>query len=248
MTASPSRHLQKRKSAPRARTPRATPPPNANRSATSGAISTYGTVITRRQQTVERIIEGTINALCEQGFGGLTTRKIAASASVPLATLHYHFKNKDTLLLAVLDTLTSRVATTLRNNVKPSRNLTECIDNVLDAGWRAVIENRPLQLVQYELTLYALRTRGVEWLAKRQYLDYIRAHEVIFAAHAPSTPAVRAFINQLARFVMAGIDGVILQELVDSSDARSRAAIGMLAEAAKDLVASRRKVLTVPRT
>ena len=247
MTASPSRRRQKRKSV-RVRALRTTQATNTDRIATGGAVSSYGTVATRRRQTIERIIEGAINALCQQGFGGLTTRRIAASADVPLATLHYHFKNKDTLLLAVLDTLTSRVAATLRNNVKPSRNLPECIDNVLDAGWRAVLENRPLQLVQYELTLYALRTRGLEWLAKRQYLDYIRAHEVIFAAHAPSTAAARAFINHLARFVMAGIDGVILQELVDSSDARSRAAIGLLAEAAKALVSAHRKELTVPRT
>ncbi len=215
------------------------------RAATGRAAARASVIIgSPREGTVGRIIDGTIDALCAQGFRGLTTRKIATAAGVQLATLHYHFKNKDELLLSVLDTITARVAAALREDVPPSRDLKESIDNVLDAGWRFVLSSRQLQIVQCELAIYALRTRGVEWLARRQYRDYIKAHELVFSAHAPNTPRARAFIHELARLVMAGIDGIILQELVESDPKRSERSIRLLAESAKALVDARKKDLS----
>jgi AcrR family transcriptional regulator len=48
------------------------------------------------------IIEAARTRLLRDGHGGISTRKVAETAGVPLSQLHYHFGSKQGLLLAVL--------------------------------------------------------------------------------------------------------------------------------------------------
>ena len=92
-----------------------------------------------------------------------------------LATLHYHFDSKSALILAVLEALIDEMTLALRQEVKSSNGLDDCIEQVLKASWRWVMRTRTLQVVQCELTLYALR-EGAQWLADRQYDAYVRVY------------------------------------------------------------------------
>jgi AcrR family transcriptional regulator len=53
--------------------------------------------------TRSRIIEATRRRLLADGFLGLSTRKVAEEAEVPLSQLHYHFGSKGGLVLALLE-------------------------------------------------------------------------------------------------------------------------------------------------
>lgn len=192
----------------------------------------------KARETRERLIEGALLALCEDGVIGATTRKIADKADVRLGTLHYHFETKDALLLAVLDTLGARLAQTLRRGVAGSRDLDECIERALLTDWAFAEDNMAIQIVQYELTLYALRTEGAPWMARRQYRDYVRAHVDIFGVHAPSGRTAADSVERLSQLVMAGIDGIILQELADPDTARSRMAVRGLIDSMQALARS----------
>lgn len=183
----------------------------------------------KARETRVRLIEGALLALCDEGVTGITTRKIADKANVHLGTLHYHFESKDALLMAVLDTLGARLAQKLRLGAAGSRDLDECIERVLETDWIVAEQNLAIQIVQYELTLYALRAQGAAWMAKRQYDDYIKAHDDVFASHAPD--GTEEAVRRLSQAVMAGIDGIILQELASPDLPRSRAAV-------RDLIAT----------
>lgn len=50
-----------------------------------------------------QIIEAARHRLLADGYAGLSTRKVAAEAGVPLSQLHYHFGSKGGLILAVLE-------------------------------------------------------------------------------------------------------------------------------------------------
>ncbi|MBO3751782.1 TetR/AcrR family transcriptional regulator [Streptosporangiaceae bacterium NEAU-GS5] len=52
--------------------------------------------------TMERILEAARECLLTDGFSGLSTRKVATVADVPLSQIHYHFGGKHGLVLAVL--------------------------------------------------------------------------------------------------------------------------------------------------
>jgi AcrR family transcriptional regulator len=183
---------------------------------------------TKSEQTRARVIEGAIRALCTTGVIGTTTRKIATESGVPLATLHYHFDSKSALLLAVLEALIDEMTRGLRAEVKRSSNLEECIDQVLRAAWRMVTRTKVLQIVQYELTLYALR-EGAQWLAKRQYDAYVELYREYLLEVAKETNELSAVdCGAVARFMLAGVDGLILQELARPNQSRSKQGIEAL--------------------
>jgi AcrR family transcriptional regulator len=49
------------------------------------------------------ILDAARNRLLTDGYGGLSTRKVADEAGVPLSQLHYHYGSKQGLILALLE-------------------------------------------------------------------------------------------------------------------------------------------------
>jgi AcrR family transcriptional regulator len=188
---------------------------------------------TKSDKTRAQIIEGAQRALSQTGVMGTTTRKIAAEAGVRLSTLHYHFDSKSALLVAVLEAVIDEATQTLRQQIKNSTSLDDCIERLLHAAWRSVTQARTMQIVQYELTLYALR-EGAEWLAEQQYESYIRLYrDHLMTAPIESERLSPSACTALARFMLAGVDGLILQELAKSNTARSKRGIDALIASAQ---------------
>jgi AcrR family transcriptional regulator len=52
--------------------------------------------------TKAQILAAAKSALLESGYAGLSTRRVAEAASVPLSQIHYHFGSRQNLVLAVL--------------------------------------------------------------------------------------------------------------------------------------------------
>lgn len=53
-------------------------------------------------ETPTRIADAARACLLDEGYANLSTRRVAERAGVPLSQIHYHFKGKQGLLLAVL--------------------------------------------------------------------------------------------------------------------------------------------------
>ena len=60
-------------------------------------------VAVRATDTRTLILDAARSRLLADGYGGLSTRKVAEQAGVPLSQLHYHFGSKQGLILALLD-------------------------------------------------------------------------------------------------------------------------------------------------
>ena len=57
----------------------------------------------RSEATRANILDAARERLLADGFAGLSTRKVAESAGVPLSQLHYHFGSKQQLILELLE-------------------------------------------------------------------------------------------------------------------------------------------------
>ncbi|UAC00612.1 TetR/AcrR family transcriptional regulator [Dactylosporangium vinaceum] len=53
--------------------------------------------------TAQRIIEAARACLLTDGYAALSTRRVADRAGVPLSQIHYHFRGKQGVILALLD-------------------------------------------------------------------------------------------------------------------------------------------------
>ncbi|MBO3762133.1 TetR/AcrR family transcriptional regulator [Ciceribacter sp. L1K22] len=182
-------------------------------------------------ETRARIIRGAREVLESGGIEALTTRKIAASANVRLATLHYYFDSKEAILLAVLDEMIADMRS--RYHTAPLVGTPEeRIASLLRLIWYYIGETKDRQLAQIELTLYALRTKGSEWLAERQYAAYIDFYSQFILDDPRMSEEDRMRISRaVARFMLIGIDGLILQNFALHDEAIARESVEVLVEA-----------------
>ncbi len=179
------------------------------------------------------IIAATVRVLTRDGLSETTTRKIAAEAGVNQAMIGYYFGGKDELLLAALQEMmrltTDIVRATMRERVAPDIALASAII----AFWDHVERNYDLQVMQYELTLYALRQPDSAWLAREQYAGYT-ALVAKLAREAYETAQNQCAVpyDDLARFIIGGLDGLILQYVSDRDETRARRGLQHLIQAA----------------
>ncbi len=175
------------------------------------------------------ILAAAIRVLAREGVAETTTRMIAAEARVNQATLRYYFGSKDDLLLAVLQEMMRRTqevvaaAAPLTPALAAPGGLRAAIAESITAFWAHVEAEPELQQMQQELTHYALRHPESACLSREQYGGYTAVVETIFreafalAGQTSATP-----FDALARFVIAGIDGLILQYLSDRDTVRAQ--------------------------
>lgn len=170
--------------------------------------------------------------LARDGVARTSLRAVAAEAGVPLGTLQYAFSSKEKLLRAVIEDVVAEIAEVLRSSAVVDQGLAQAIRQGLEGFWTALVEdNIGLQLLQYDLTTYALRTAGQERLARWQYeryADVVAAWCQEAAHHAGERCAVP--FDRLARLLVAGVDGLILQHACDPDPKRSREDLAAMAE------------------
>ncbi|WP_431903205.1 TetR/AcrR family transcriptional regulator [Amycolatopsis thermoflava] len=187
----------------------------------------------RRQQ----FIAAARTALATHGVTRTSLRVVAAEAGVPLATMQYVFPSKQKLLRAVIENVVDEIAHVLADSAATDQGLANAIRQGLDTFWGRLVRNgRELQLLQYELTMYALRTPGHEDLARLQYERYaaVVADWCRHAAEQAGETTAVSF-DHLARMIVAGVDGLILQYVCDPDEARAREGLATLAEMAQAL-------------
>ncbi len=185
--------------------------------------------------TRARIVAGALKALERNGIGDTTTRRIADEAGVRLATLHYHFDSKEAVLLAVLEVLIAELTATLHDTLDARSDPPTRIAHLVRTAWAYAEATRERQVVQYELTLYALRTKGGAWLAERQYRAYVAAYRAQLW-NGPGRGLDEREADVLARFILAGIDGLILQRLSGALRERAEGQVEALIAGAQALI------------
>ena len=63
----------------------------------------------RKTETAVTLLEAAKKVLRLKGFSGLSTRDVAAAASVPLSQIHYHFRSKQGMVLALFEYLNAQL-------------------------------------------------------------------------------------------------------------------------------------------
>jgi AcrR family transcriptional regulator len=75
--------------------------------------------------TRDRILAAAVDLFSERSFDGATTREIAASAGVTQPLLHYHFRSKEELWQAAVDSLFEQLNRTLDERTAGLRGVDE---------------------------------------------------------------------------------------------------------------------------
>lgn len=183
------------------------------------------------EERQQQLIEAAVRVLSRDGLAATTTRKIAAEAGVNISTLHYYFGSKDDLLVAVIEAVIDGITGTLQD-IQTDRGLRIAMETSISAFWAHVMATPELQIMQYELVMYAVRDPQIAWLAKKQYEGYCEVAESVVRKTCEDSQVTIALASQeLARFMVAGLDGLILQYLADRDPARAERNLKTLIDA-----------------
>jgi AcrR family transcriptional regulator len=189
-------------------------------SSTTVDITDRRTVEERRTQLVDAAVE----VLAAEGLERATTRRITDHAGLALGAFHYAFRSKRDLIEAVMGRVIDSTESALRSALdalEPAlaagASADEALGRAIETFWRGVEASPQLQLAQRELTVHALRDPALRPVAQQQYDRYARAVELLLE-RVPGVPSGQARAD-LARFLVATLDGLALHRLVDEDPA-----------------------------
>src|SRR5258708_20785019 len=124
-----------------------------------------------RQRRRQELVRATFEMIAKNGFEGLRTRDIADLVGVNIATLHYYFPTKESLIRAVLDQAMIRFRSTLTPHGSPADQLR----NHLRAVRKLLIEEPELKAVMAELALRSGRDRSIAGIMAQMYDSWHKA-------------------------------------------------------------------------
>jgi AcrR family transcriptional regulator len=156
-------------------------------------------------ERTEQLVEATIAVMRRAGTAGVTTRAVAAEAGAPLASIHYTFGSLDDLVVAAFERLIGEVGGRISEGLDVAAGYGPCIVEVMGRVAALLGDER------YGVLLHDLNPTGdrrVEALEERYYR---LAHDLVDAIAAARRREPVIARQQLARLIMAAIDGVVLQ-------------------------------------
>jgi AcrR family transcriptional regulator len=192
---------------------------------TNGGGRTETTERRSAEERREQLLDAAVEVIAEQGLSRATTRAITDRAGLALGAFHYVFSSKDELLEAVIHRVVRDIDATMAETAAAATPeaaeaslageplIVEQLRGFLRRAWPYFERSRSLQLAQYELTLHALREPAKHHLAVQQYQLFVGT--VAGMLRGLTEVLDDDASDELARFVVATVDGLLLQWLVE---------------------------------
>jgi AcrR family transcriptional regulator len=163
-----------------------------------------------REDRRSALVLAAYNQIAERGFEGLRTREVAAGVGVNIATLHYYFPTKETLIRAVLEHAMGRFRTTLA----PHGAHADQIRDHLRAVRRLAQVEPQLGIVIGELSLRSARDPAIARIMRETNDAWHRTVRGLLR-NAAREEAIRPELDsdETAALVVASLTGMFLPTL-----------------------------------
>lgn len=114
-------------------------------------------------QRRERIIEAARELITQEGVDGVSHRKVAAKAGVPLGSMTYHFEGRDELIFEVFTRFANQISTRFYTVMQQAGSREEAVQIVANLITQDVLEDADELVLTHEL--YALAARDPKYRA-----------------------------------------------------------------------------------
>jgi AcrR family transcriptional regulator len=159
----------------------------------------------------QAIVEAARACIAEEGLSGATFERIAARAGVSRGLVHYHFRSKDRLLLAVCRETCHHQTTALGEALSGSDDRATMAERIRELLMQFVEAPTGFRLLS-ELWTLAGRDRAVRTEVGRLYADQRSAlADAIRTGASGGRSALRAEPEAIATTILAVADGLSLQ-------------------------------------
>jgi AcrR family transcriptional regulator len=168
---------------------------------------------------------------------------------VAQATVHYTFGTKEDLYRAVMEQLTHDLIAQVGRSAPADAGFEETVAALAAALWRTVREQPTTHQLLTELSMFALRTPRLQEALEGHYREVtaVTTKLVTEAAertgHRLAQPA-----ETLARFFLAGFDGLSVQHLSLPDEEAELTCLQALVSAVVALAGGRMELVTLPKS
>lgn len=183
----------------------------------------------------EQIIGAALTVMISNGVYNATTRRIAEAAGVNVATLHYHFHDKEEIIFSAMEELASSYRNTLSAHFTRPQDLHDRIHDLLWFIWGEIEKAPGEQLVLQEMTLYVLRVSHAEHLAAQKEREIRSLYSASLRDCRDVGPGDEPRIEELTEFIYACFVGILNQWLATRDRTSLVRTTGNLIEAAQSL-------------
>jgi AcrR family transcriptional regulator len=185
----------------------------------------------------EQIVDAALKVMISEGVYHATTRKIAEAAGVNVATLHYHFHDKEEILFKVMEVLVANYRATLAKQFAAPQTLHDRIADLLRFIWSEIEKAPGEQLALQEMTLYVLRHPHAEHMAREKDHEFLLLYADWLRAATDVRPEDEAQIMELANFIYTSFVGMLNQWLAVRDAGLFAQAMDNLIRAGQELAA-----------
>jgi AcrR family transcriptional regulator len=161
-----------------------------------------------------QLIKAAIDLMTREGVAAGSTRAIAAELGVAQATVHYTFGTKEDLYRAVMEQLTEDLVAQVERAAPTDATFEETVVTLAEALWHTVLREPASHQLLTELTMFALRTPRLKEALHSHYsgIAAVTAKLISETAERTGHPLAQP-AETIARFFLAGFDGLTMQHL-----------------------------------
>ncbi|MEW1659810.1 MULTISPECIES: helix-turn-helix domain-containing protein [unclassified Streptomyces] len=194
-----------------------------------------------------QLIKAAIALMTREGVAAGSTRAIAAELGVAQATVHYTFGTKADLYRAVIEELTDELIARVERAAPQDAGFEETIIALAGVSWQTVREDVTRSRLLTELSMLALRTPGLS----EAHADYYRGLSEVTARLVAEAAARTGYelaqpAETIARFYLAGFDGLTLQYLYAPDESSDNVGLRALVSATIALAGGSLDLVEVP--
>jgi AcrR family transcriptional regulator len=186
------------------------------------------------------LVRAALRVIVKHGVAGATTRAIVAEAGMSLSSFHYAFRSHDEMMRELVGYVLDAESVAAFAVLRPQTDITTSLRAGLTAYLDHVIADPSQEQVLQELMLYALRTPGLDHLAREQHERYLAtATEVLTEVAAAAGVSWSVPVGDVARALVTTTGGVARGWLADRDAAAAARVV--------DLAVASLAALTEPR-
>ncbi|MDQ3759438.1 MAG: TetR/AcrR family transcriptional regulator [Actinomycetota bacterium] len=159
----------------------------------------------------ERILEGCLEVLKDQGYAGLSIAKVAAASAESKALVSYHFGSKDGLVAAAGRELGEEITREVLDGLEGATTVERIVTGAAGALWGLIERDERLPRVYFDLNAVSVVDSGV-----RDVLREIKSawREVLSRLLRDARPPVaHADVGALTTLIIAGLEGLTLERI-----------------------------------
>lgn len=186
----------------------------------------------------ELIIGAALRVMISDGLYNATTRKIAEAAGVNLATLHYHFNDKEEIFFLAMGQLVTNYRKVLATRFMKPQTLHDRIPELLYFIWEEIEKAPDEQLALQEMTLYLLRHPHAATLARDKDHEFLSLYEETLLTSTDADSYSPEQIKDLANFIYTGLVGAFNQWLATRDKTQILKVLASLIGSAQDIASS----------